>query len=1033
MSRDFLRDELSAFGASGQNIRWLDGSSADNIEYYDLVDGVGLNWERTQKVALSAVVEFEQRPLLYVLRADAMSSGPGQQTAQLQALRGKLACRGDRAWLAVLTPGQLTVYPVGLSPSLPTPVAISHADGNAHLFVQDLISGRREDLQRNVEQRSFHDLLFKLVTDANRGLLKLPALEGKTDIVLSLVGRALFARFLIDRSLMNSKSFPAFAGDFQTCFSTAKKAAQVCKWQDETFNGELLPLVEKNYGPFFRELENECPEAFNFLSTILYHAPDGQLLIKETWAHVDFAHVPIGLLSEVYEQFAHDHGPEKPKTEEEVEASKKKRKKKSLAAAESIHYTPRNIAAYMLDQAWPALTCEPHEARLLDPSAGGGVFLGLAYRRLIAEKWKTQSHPLTRKQLRDILYQQIRGMDINISALRLAALSLYLTALELDPSPQDFTDMRFDPMIESDSVLVHVRKKDEPHPNPNILGSLGDAVPKHFINHFDLVIGNPPWTSWEGEEGTALNKQAQKAIRKIASERSARTQSPTSDILTRTAKEYKNPDLVPDLPFAWKAMEWAKADTGIISYAMHARLLFKRSGPGADAREALFNAVRVTGVLNGTALRMEKVWPNVQAQWCLLFAVNQVPTPDSAFYFVSPLVEPSLNDSGLMRIDYDNASPVTVGGLNQQPELLKALFRGTPADSEVLRLMTKHTVGLQEFWDKFGLKNGIGLQTTSDEESSVHLKGMPYLSSTKQAALELDVSKLPKFELDNVHRAREEAIYAGPMVIIPQAVDVSKGRKSYLSQSDCVYNRSFIGFSSAGYAANGVDASSDLARYIFLLTQSSFLVYYGLMTSAQYGIERDTLLKEDIDRFPVPLFDELEPSAIEEMRALYARWVKGQASLDELDGWASQQYGLRKRHIQCVKDALATNGPGEARSYAPPTQAEVEAFVSELRQFLQQYFDEPCEVTLAGNNASQGSWLFLDVITGNTAKASWVQQWVTALADHSGATRITLPLAQGHIGIALVNQYRYWTRTKAYLCGLHILRTFGTTLSESTP
>ena len=37
--------------------------------------------------------------------------------------------------------------------------------------------------------------------------------------------------------------------------------------------------------------------------------------------------------------------------------------------------------------------------------------------------------------IQDILYNQIRGFDISESALRLAALALYITAIELNASP----------------------------------------------------------------------------------------------------------------------------------------------------------------------------------------------------------------------------------------------------------------------------------------------------------------------------------------------------------------------------------------------------------------------------------------------------------------------------------------------------------------------------------------------------------------------------------------------------------------------
>jgi type I restriction-modification system DNA methylase subunit len=72
-----------------------------------------------------------------------------------------------------------------------------------------------------------------------------------------------------------------------------------------------------------------------------------------------------------------------------------------------------------------------HEARVLDPAAGAGVFLITAFRQLVAERWRHDGQRPDTKTLRSILYQQITGFDINEAALRFAALGLYLASIEL--------------------------------------------------------------------------------------------------------------------------------------------------------------------------------------------------------------------------------------------------------------------------------------------------------------------------------------------------------------------------------------------------------------------------------------------------------------------------------------------------------------------------------------------------------------------------------------------------------------------------
>ena len=70
-----------------------------------------------------------------------------------------------------------------------------------------------------------------------------------------------------------------------------------------------------------------------------------------------------------------------------------------------------------------------HEARVLDAAAGAGVFLITAFRELVAERWRHEHMRPDTKTLRNILYRQITGFDINESALRFAALGLYLASI----------------------------------------------------------------------------------------------------------------------------------------------------------------------------------------------------------------------------------------------------------------------------------------------------------------------------------------------------------------------------------------------------------------------------------------------------------------------------------------------------------------------------------------------------------------------------------------------------------------------------
>ena len=239
--------------------------------------------------------------------------------------------------------------------------------------------------------------------------------------VLSLLGRALFFRFLRDRQIVTEDAIHQIAlkaTTWKKCFDGPANTAATCRWLDETFNGDFLPLTDGGSEAYFRKMDRLTKgDVFNHLTAVVLGAdPMGSIYqLSFDWGTFDFAHVPVGLLSQVYEDFCWHWEREE-------------------AAATSVHYTPHNIAVTLLDEAFHGLE-SPEEARVLDPACGAGVFLVLAFRRIYREAWKAKRKRPDRRTIRKILNRQLAGFDVSENAIRLAALSLYLTALELDPRP----------------------------------------------------------------------------------------------------------------------------------------------------------------------------------------------------------------------------------------------------------------------------------------------------------------------------------------------------------------------------------------------------------------------------------------------------------------------------------------------------------------------------------------------------------------------------------------------------------------------
>src|SRR5207248_3571134 len=126
------------------------------------------------------------------------------------------------------------------------------------------------------------------------------------------------------------------------------------------------------------------------------------------------------------------------------------------------------------------------DARVLDPACGAGVFLVLAFRRIYREVWRAKNRRPDRRTIRKILNRQLAGFDVSENAIRLAALSLYLTALELDPRPQPLSELKFEDL--RDRVLFNFRRPGVDASTGAVIGSIGDTVGREHSGRYDVVL-----------------------------------------------------------------------------------------------------------------------------------------------------------------------------------------------------------------------------------------------------------------------------------------------------------------------------------------------------------------------------------------------------------------------------------------------------------------------------------------------------------------------------------------------------------------
>lgn len=993
-----LYKSLTAAGVSLDSVVRLDEEATPrHIRYLDLL-GTTID---SHTIYPDAVIESSGHPYLYVVRRNRLGDSNACNINLAELIR-ILACRSDARFLAVVKPGSIDVYPVGLFENVPDVLLSGFTDRSSpelrSLLCGSLVIPNDGYTRRStISKQWLEALLFRLLTDAAHGIKHAaPMLSAQQ--VIALVGRALFFRFLVDRGIVQEKDAPKISMDTDSLtemFSTPTNLAKVCLWMDVTFNGDLLSIGGKDYRSLMVEIGDGLSEVCRHLSSIQYRAVGGQLPLD--WGGIEFKHVPVDMLSQVYEDFAHEFVP-------------------TLAQATSIHFTPRRLAEIVLDGAFSALnSVPPHEAKILDPAVGGGVFLVLAFRRLVAERWRVMGKRPTRTVIRKILKLQLSGFDINRDALNITALSLYLAALELDPTPSPLSELKFEKLI--GTVLHPVDQEGLGQVGDDaLLGSLSASVLGGYKGCFDIVVGNPPWTGFKGMSKNALNR----TLAHLTSV--SEVQNNGSHVVQSLRARYGSPDIT----FLLAATRWAKPN-GALGFALHARFMFQSEA--FELRKHVFKAIRVTGVMNFSALSQDsRLWPSNSAPFILLVARNEPANPNDSFYFISPKYEPQLSAIGQFRIDPCAANPISLSTVQEDPSVLRAIYKGGLGGAELLkRVRLNHIVSISEFlWKHHGvqLSNGyqLGLPSKRTRDAR-HLHGLPI---AKADVSPFEPSKFHEeiFLHSHAEWPRDPSIFKSPLLLFRASPKPDRHMRGALFyKTDVAYTNAFFGLSIAGRPA-----LEPLADLLNVLSYSNFLLYFQLLTSPKFGVERKSSLQADIEDFPLVSLDLMTSSQIADLRTTSSRLQQGDSCWEQVDELVSDLYALSTWDQQLIQDTLDSELPfieNVQRSSSRTTHEDRAAFVNTFNSLIKPFTEDqyPIEIFEINGSSSDG-WRYVYVgssgenVSKNISVSDIDPSQFTDLAQSYWASRLTVKLPDGSAIVGYLDQRRYWSKTQARLLAL---------------
>ena len=793
--------------------------------------------------------------------------------------QGEIWNRGFSPLLWLVSPERIDLYNGFGPPRTPDEVEANRLRTfrlvDAELTQLDTLAGRlametgqfwhlesRVSRETSVERR--------LLRDLGRLEDRLVAADLDKGEAQALIGRCIFAKYLTDRDIVTRRRLVRLCGhrDLAEALRDPAAAGRLFAWLRETFNGDMFPSSSEPV-PAPGHLDHVA----RFLSG--EDLETGQL----HFFPYRFDVIPVELVSAICEQFVHSSAAESAGS--------------NSARKEGVYYTPLAAVSLVLDEVFDGLT---GQETVLDLTCGSGVFLVEALRRLVY--LKSGGGKPTRTAIRNALYNQVYGVDSSEAAVRIAAFSLYLAALELDPDPKPLRALGFEPLRGKTLLVGDARTIEE---TPAGRAALVDGP---ALKRFDVIVGNPPW-SYKGKAGTAARRAA-------GSSAPLQPRGESLDFIVR-ARDFAHEQtrfgvILSATPFfgrsgtamsAVRDTVEALAPVTLINLSDMSNWLFRKAGMPAIAILARHRA--------GRADRLTLV----QARW-----------------------SPAGEQSRTIEIAPSDVATLPIASWKRHAGLFKAAFLGRKPDLLLLdELWDRHArlaVCLEEVDTELQAGLKLGRNAKGD---AYNLRGLPFADKNAVGSFSLAMEELTVFNRRRAERPRRRENYRAPLLLVAEGVrwEPRPHMAVAVAEQDVVYKDLYYGASFA--------ASEDKAAWLVAgILGSALAAWYCLMTGSAFGLWKRRVLIDDLEAMPVPsLKTNMRSDAgrriVELVRLFHHSSPEGR-DWEALDDAVFDLYQLGDADRVIVRDGLFRAGwqwkAGRERSVVP-------AALDDLRDYAQAF------------------------------------------------------------------------------------------------
>ena len=671
------------------------------------------------------------------------------------------------------------------------------------------------------------------------------------DRAQGLIGRAIFAQYLVDRGIITE---PFLREEFDgsslpDILRHRQQASRLFRFLVDKFDGDMFP----NTGVM--PAGGHLAHVASFL--------EGEATGQGSLFPYRFDLIPVELISAIYEQFVHsadaDHA-------EELD----------------VHYTPLAAVSLIMDEVMQNIT---GEETVLDITCGSGVFLVDALRRLVEAKAPPAKR--TRAMVRQALEQQVFGVDKSKAAIQVAAFSLYLAALELDPNPWNEEGLEFKPLR---GKTLHVR----------------DARDVNLSTKFDIVVGNPPW-SYGGKSATAGQR-----LQGTDEPKSPRGQS---------------------FDFANRAKELAR-DGARFGMLLSASPFFAESKTGRQAAQHLVQSLSPLTLIDLSAHNW--IFENAEMPAMGLIARYRPEQDQGEMALVRVPWSHAAENGATLKVAASDLQTLRMESWKRNSALFQSSFKGRLHDHLLLENLVERERPLKDRLTAIQTALHMGLTIGNRAKKSAALRGLPFLQKTpKRFSLQAD--DLPRFDEPWAEAPRDRDIYRAPLLVVWKNLRKSPRLVTSVVNEDVVYTNSC-------YGVPFPREHGDLAYLLAGILSSSYAAWY--LHTAEFSLWKRAILVGTANSVPVP--DLVEAGAtpigervVEVVRAFPQLSDEGgppDEYFEELDAAVAELYGFDASERMVIRDGLFRASwhweKGRLESDSPVGEAHLrayaEAFVSKF-------------------------------------------------------------------------------------------------------